>query len=123
MKQDLICVIYVDDTIFAGPDAANIQEEINSLGVSNFEEQHNFGLRDEGEVGDFLGILITKPNDGTFYITHGLIEKVLKAVGLQDCNRRLTPASTSPVGSDVDGEPFIEDWVYSSIVGMLMYLA
>jgi hypothetical protein len=54
MKKDLMCVIYVDDTIFAGPDAAKIQDEINSLGVSKFEEQHKFELRDEGEVGDFL---------------------------------------------------------------------
>jgi hypothetical protein len=50
------------------------------------------------------------------------MEKVLKAAGLQDCNRCLTPASTTPIGSYVDGAPFIEDWLYSSIVGMLMYL-
>jgi hypothetical protein len=48
MKKDLICVIYVDDTIFAGPYAAKIQDEIKSLGVSKFEEQHKFELRDEG---------------------------------------------------------------------------
>jgi hypothetical protein len=42
MEKDLTCVIYVDDTIFAGSDAAKIQEEIKSLGVSNFEEQHKF---------------------------------------------------------------------------------
>jgi hypothetical protein len=124
MKKDLICVIYVDDTIFAGPDAAKIQEEIKILDVSKFEEQHKFELRDEGEVGDFLGIRITKQADGTFYLTQtGLMEKVLKAAGLQDCNRCLTPASTTPVGSDVDGAPFIEYWEYASIVGMLMYLA
>jgi hypothetical protein len=35
----------------------------------------------------------------------------------------LTPASTTSVGSDVDGAPFIEYWEYASIVGMLMYLA
>jgi hypothetical protein len=51
------------------------------------------------------------------------MEKVLKSAGLQDCNRCLTPASTIPVGSDVDGAPFIEDWEYASILGMLMYLA
>jgi hypothetical protein len=51
------------------------------------------------------------------------MEKVLKADGLQDCNHCLTPASTTPVGSDVYGAPFIEDWEYASIVGMLMYLA
>jgi hypothetical protein len=51
-----------------------------------------------------------------------LWKKVLKSAGLQDCNRGLTPASTTPVGSDVDGAPFIEDWEYASIVGMLMYI-
>jgi hypothetical protein len=69
-------------------------------------------------------LLITKQADGTFYLTQtGLIEKVLKAAGLQDCNRCFTPASTTPVGSDVDGAPFIEDWEYASIVVMFMYLA
>jgi hypothetical protein len=47
----------------------------------------------------------------------------MKAAGLQDCNCCLTPAYTTPVGSDVDGAPFTEDWEYASIVGMLMYLA
>jgi hypothetical protein len=42
MKKDLLCVIYVDDTIAAGPDAANIQDEIKSLVVIKFEEQHKF---------------------------------------------------------------------------------
>jgi hypothetical protein len=116
MKKDLICVIYVDDTIFAGPDATKIQEVIKSLGVSNFEEQHKFELRDEGKVGEFLGIRITKQADGNFYLTQtSLMEKVLKAAGLQYCNRCLTPVSTTPVGSYMDGTPFI--------VGMLMYLA
>jgi hypothetical protein len=42
MKKDLMFVIYVDDTIFDGPDAAKIQYEVKSLGVSKFEEQHKF---------------------------------------------------------------------------------
>jgi hypothetical protein len=85
MKKDLMCVIYVDDTVFAGPDATKIQEEIKSLSISKLEEQHKFELRDEGEVGDFLGIRITKQSDGTFYITQtGVMEKFLKAAGLKD---------------------------------------
>jgi hypothetical protein len=67
---------------------------------------------------------MTKQADGTFYLTQtGLMEKVLKSAGLQDCNRCLTPASTTPIGSCVYGATFIEDWEYASIVGMLMYLA
>jgi hypothetical protein len=71
----------------------------------------------------FLGIRITKQADGTFYLTQaGIMEKVLKEAGPQDCNRCLTSASTTTVGSYVNGAPFIEDWEYASIVGMLMYL-
>jgi hypothetical protein len=117
MKNNMICVIYVDDTIFAGPDATKIQDETHNLGVRTFEEQHKFELRDEGEVGDFLGIRITKQSDGTFYLTKtGLMEKLLEAAGLQYCNLFLTPASKTPVGSDVDGAPFQEGWEYASIV-------
>jgi hypothetical protein len=48
MKAGCICVIYVDDTIFADPDAEKLAKEITSLGVSNDENQHSFQLRDEG---------------------------------------------------------------------------
>jgi hypothetical protein len=34
-----------------------------------------------------------------------------------------TPATTDPLGTDLEGEPFHEDWGYASVVGMLMYLA
>jgi hypothetical protein len=60
MKRDMIWLIYVDDTIIAGPDSAAIDREIHNLGVSNDEQHHQFELRDEGEVGDFLGICIEK---------------------------------------------------------------
>jgi hypothetical protein len=124
LKAGLICVIYVDDTIFAGPNADQIAREIKGLGVSKYEAQHKFQLRDEGEVGDFLGIQIVKEGNGTFQLTQtGLIDKVLKSAGLEDCNRCVTPAYTTPVGSDPDGPAFQEDWEYASIVGMLMYLA
>jgi hypothetical protein len=42
---------------------------------------------------------------------------------MQDCNATKTPASSTPLGSDVDGAPFNEKWEYASVVGMLMFLA
>ena len=60
MKEGILCVVYVDDTIFAGADEAVLEEEIRALGVSDTEQQHKFQLRNEGEVGAFLGIQITK---------------------------------------------------------------
>jgi hypothetical protein len=48
---------------------------------------------------------------------------VIKAGGMEDCNKVATPAEASPVGADIDGLPFNETWEFASLVGMLMYLA
>ena len=53
----------------------------------------------------------------------GLIERVLKATGLQDCNPDKMPASQKPLGTDKNGPQFAEQWSYSSVVGMLLCLA
>jgi hypothetical protein len=61
MKKDIICVVYVDNTILVGPNPVALEQEIDGLGVSDGEQQqHTFKLRDEGAVGDFLGIRIEK---------------------------------------------------------------
>jgi len=56
LKRDMICVVHVDDTILAGLNAQAIQDKIKGLGVSNEEHLHQFELRDEDQVGDFLSI-------------------------------------------------------------------
>jgi hypothetical protein len=33
MKEGCICAVYVDNTIFAGPDVGLLEQEIRSLGV------------------------------------------------------------------------------------------
>ena len=53
MKKDMICVIYVGDTILVGPDAVALEQVIKSLRISEEEQRHNCELRDEGEVSDF----------------------------------------------------------------------
>jgi len=124
MKHNMICVIYVDDTIFAGQNQTDIEREINLLGIKQANEEKPFEFRDEGELSAFLGIKIeqTKPNE--FYLSQpGLISKVLKATGMEDCNPNTTPATLEQMGPDVDGKRMEESWEYPSIIGMLMYLA
>ena len=126
MKKDMICVVYVDDTILAGPDAAEIEKVITSLGVRDEEKRYKFELRDEGAVGDFLGIRIerTKSQAKEFKLSQsGLINKVLLASGMEDSNPIRTPSELKPLGINTDGEPFDEKWEYPTIVGMLMFLA
>ena len=52
MKKDVICVVYIDDTIFTGPNAAKLEAEITALGVPRDETQRPFELRNGGELGD-----------------------------------------------------------------------
>ena len=124
LKDKLMCVVYVDDTIFAGPDPQALEREIAALGVSTTTQRHSFQLRNEGEVGAFLGIQIKKIGPDKFYLTQsGLIEKVLSVSGMTDCNGVDTPTGPAPLARDTDGAPFSETWEYRTIVGMLMYIS
>jgi hypothetical protein len=49
-KHGIMCVMYVDDTIFAGADHQVLEAEIASLGVTEAAQQYKFQLRHEGEV-------------------------------------------------------------------------
>jgi hypothetical protein len=119
----MICVIYVDDTVFAEPDELKIAEEIAGLVVSKYETQHNFQLRDEGEVRDSLSIQIANEGEGTFLLTQtGLIDNVLKTAGLEDNNLYCTSEAMNPSGADTKGDDFVETIEFACVLGMLMYL-
>ena len=60
MKSNMICLLFVEHTILDVPDKQDIKDNIKRLEVSSGEHRHKFGLRDEGEVGGFLGIRIDK---------------------------------------------------------------
>ena len=125
LKKDMICLIYVDDTIITGPDPNAVDELIKSLGVADEEQVHTFQLKDEGQVGAFLGIQIERNNDDSFYLTQtGLINKVLTSSGMEYNKATVkNPASTIPLGLDIEGYPFDKSWKYSIIIGMLLYLS
>lgn len=124
LKAGMMCVVYVDDTIFASANVDDLEREITSLGISTDAQRHTFALRDEGKVSAFLGIQIKKTGENEFLLTQtGLIDKVLAVTKMADCNGCDTPATVDPLHTDKDGEPFFEDWGYDVVIGMLMYLA
>ena len=78
----------------------------------------------EGSFAEFLGIKFQTLEDKSYKLTQtGLIDKVVAATGLTDCRPNLTPSTQLALGSDSDGQPMAEDWSYSSVVGMLLYLS
>jgi hypothetical protein len=115
-KKGIICLVYVDDCLFFGKDKAKINEIVKDL-------ESDMPLSQEDSVTAFLGIDI-KTEGGTHTLTQPrLIERVIEAMEFEYANTVDTPATTDPLGTDPEGEPFHEKWGYASVVGMLMYLA
>jgi hypothetical protein len=75
------------------------------------------------DVSAFLGIQFKRVGKTIELTQVGLIDRVLKAMGMENCEVKHTPAENKPLGSDKQGQAFKEDWSYSSVVGMLLYLA
>jgi hypothetical protein len=117
-KKDMMLVVYVDDVGISAKRKQDVDEMVERLRKKGFE------LTREGTFSEFLGIKFEKnSDDGSINMTQkGLINKIIETAGMTDCNPNWTPASTTPLGTDPDGEPMDELWNYRSIIGMLLYL-
>ena len=117
-KPGMMIVIYVDD---AGISAAN-PEHIDQL-VQDLRKK-GFRLEKEGTFAEFLGIKFERTERGHFVLTQkGLIDKLLAVTGMEECSPNTLPGARSALASDPDGPPMDEDWGYSSVCGILLYLA
>jgi hypothetical protein len=115
----LIVLAYVDDCLFFAKDMERIDDFIASL------KTEGFVLTEEEDVYAFLGVeLKSDPKSGEITLTQtGLIKKLIKYCGMEECNPKATPAASTPLGTDASGSKFDEKWEYASAVGMAMYLS
>jgi hypothetical protein len=118
IHPDVICLVYVDDCLFFAKDVKSIDAVLQKL------KNKGFALTVEGDVNAFLGIDISRSQDGCYVLKQpGLIQRVLQATKMADCHARPTPAGATPLGKDAEGMPRKEEWSYPSIIGMMLYLS
>ena len=48
IKKDMVCVVYVNDTIIAGSDPTALEDPSLKLGIVDEEQRYAFEIRDEG---------------------------------------------------------------------------
>ena len=116
--KDLIVIQYVDDLGIAGKDMKTIDALLQNLKKEGFE------LTKEGTFAEYLGIQYTNLENGSILMNQpGLIQKIIEATDMKDCNPNRTPTTKEALGMDPDGKRMTEKWNYRSIVGMLLYLS
>lgn len=117
-KEDMMLIVYVDDTCFISPDSNKITKEIQSL-------KETYDLTDEGELKDYLGVRFKRNKNSITLTMPSMIERVLKIVKLDPGQTRVkthdTPA-TSVLTDDNNSKPREQDFDYRSAVGCLEYI-
>ncbi len=117
----VMCICYVDDLIFWALDESDINklaDQLISTGVA---------LEQESDAAGFLGVRMEIDQaTGLMELKQtGLIDRVIETLGLDigTTSGKFTPAEAKPLVKDVAGDPALGDFSYSSVVGMLLYLA
>jgi hypothetical protein len=118
---DIIAVVYVDDNLLY----AATQDIIDSY--INKPKNDQIWIRKKDSTEGFLGVDISSTaKDGTFMLTQtGFIKRVIDALGLHAdfTSPKDTPADTTPLSKDINGEAADPLDQYTSVVGMLLYLS
>ena len=119
LKKDIICILYVDDSIFLSPKDSIIDEHIAAL------KDLDFDLTDEGDIEAFLGVKVQRDKQGHIKMSQpGLTDTILETLGLEKTSKcHDTPAVNPPLHAHENGAEREEKWNYRSVIGMLIYLA
>jgi hypothetical protein len=118
--DDIIFMVYVDDSIFLGNDGLKLQAAIQEI-----QEELGLNIVDQEHPADYVGVNIKRLRDGSYQFTqHALIDAIIDDVGLEDAKVKPVPAKVSlKLHAFKDKSPFNLDFNYRSAVGKLNYLA
>jgi hypothetical protein len=118
-KDDMVYVLYTDDSILAGPNKKKISDTIQLM-------RTELDITVEEDLTDFLGVNIDRREDGTIKLSQPkLIEQVIRDLHLNQENTRTKPvpaASSRLLSRHEDSRPFDGHFNYRSVIGKLHYL-
>jgi hypothetical protein len=114
-KDLFVCQIYVDDIIFGSTNKSTC-EEFSRIMIQKFE------MSMMGELKYFLGFQVKQLQDRTFISQTKYIQGILKKSGMKDAKPIKTPMGTNG-HLDLDtGGKSVDQKVYRSMIGSLLYL-
>ena len=118
-RGTVIMLVYVDDCILMGPNKEDIDRVFHDL------KQAGYGVEDEGDLSDFLGVNYSTTSDGLVQLKQ---DKLVRQI-LDDMNftgRTTTRDKPALVGNVLQRHKEAPDhkatWNYRSIIGKLNFL-
>ena len=115
-KQDILIVqIYVDDIIF-GSTNDKLCQEFSKIMTNEFEMSHM------GELTYFLGLQIKQIENGIFISQEKYCNNLIKRFAMENTSAKPTPMSTTVhLEKDENGKS-VDQKLYRSMIGSLLYL-
>jgi hypothetical protein len=114
-KDLFVCQIYVDDIIFGSTNKSTC-EEFSRIMIQKFE------MSMMGELKYFLGFQVKQLQEGTFNSQTKYTQDILTKFGMKDAKPIKTPMGTNG-HLDLDtGGKSVDQKVYRSMIGSLLYL-
>ena len=84
---------------------------------------YDLTLEPSDDMFGFLGIDFKRVGLSIELTQVGLIQKTIKYLGMESANSLPTPALKEPLGTDLKGEPFNEQWNYAAAIKNATYSA
>ena len=81
-----------------------------------------FEMADLGEISYFLGMEIRQTPNGIFIYQRKYLKEILKRFGMEECKSVSTPMGKKEKLQKYDGANPIDEGLYRSLIGCLMYL-
>jgi hypothetical protein len=110
-----ICQIYIDAIIFGSTNQKS-REEFSRVMTQKFE------MSVMGELTCFLGFQVKQLKEGTFLSQTKYIQDILKKFGMKDAKLARTPIGTDGNLDLNAGGKSMDQKVYRSMIGSLLYL-
>lgn len=111
----IIIQIYVDDIVFGGT-SEKLCKDFANLMTSEFE------MSLMGELTYFLGLQVKQSKEGIFVYQAKYIKEMLKKFGMENAKAIGTPMSTSTKLDKDDQGISVDQKLYRSMIGSLLYL-
>jgi hypothetical protein len=110
-----VCQIYVDDIIFGSTNKSTC-EEFSRIMIQKFE------MSMMGELKYFLGFQVKQLQEGTFISQIKCTQDILNKFGMRDAKPIKTPMGTNGHLNLDTGGKSVDQKVYRSMIGSLLYL-